>query len=141
MSEVKDAFRDFGSEVPRHLGVGHMDANASRMGYRSQEGLTKLVSGKAHYHLPGYGGFVPGTYARNAYGRTFFKASDMALRAFEEAQAALPRPITAPERPPVFKSFVSTLRIQGGADAGLSARARRPTPARQCLPPLFARSG
>lgn len=114
VTEVKDAFRNFGREVPHHLGTAHQDANANRMAYMSQGGLTKLTTPEVHHHMPGYGGFVPGVYSNNVYGRTFYKASDMALKSFEAKQATLSRPMTAPEKPPVFKSFIPTLRMLDG---------------------------
>jgi hypothetical protein len=74
VTEVKDAFRNFGRSVPRHLGTDHADANSNQMDYmRSTPSLTKLVDDKVHHHMPGYGGFVPGVYAKNVYGRTFYK--------------------------------------------------------------------
>ncbi|KAG8468255.1 hypothetical protein KFE25_013338 [Diacronema lutheri] len=120
VSEVKDAFRNFGREVPHHLGTAHTDANANRMSYRRTPPPTKLTTESVHHHMPGYGGFVPGLYSKNVYGRTFYKASDMALGDFEAKQATLQRPSTAPEQPPVFRAFVPTLRMQGGD--GLKAK-------------------
>jgi hypothetical protein len=70
-------------------------------------------------------GVVNGVYAANMYGRTFYKASDQALTEFEKKQATLSRPSTAPEKPPVFKAFVPTLRMQ---DGGLSASPPPPPP-------------
>jgi len=119
VTDVKDAFRNFGRDVPQHLGPNHEDANSSRMPFMTASDPTRLVDDKVHFHMPGYGGFVPGVYSRNMYGKTFFKASDMALTEFEKQQAAMPRPQTAPEKPPVFKSFIPTLRMQ---DTGLKAK-------------------
>jgi len=119
VTDVKDAFRNFGRTVPQHLGTQHEHANSNRMPYMDNKGLTKLVDDKVHHHMPGYGGFVPGVYAKNMYGKTFYKASDMAMTQFEKKQASMPRPQTAPEKPPVFKSFIPTLRMQ---DNGLKAK-------------------
>jgi hypothetical protein len=127
-SQVKDSFRNFGLVVPKHLGVAHEHANSSRFEYMSSDGLSKLTSAEVHHHMPGYGGFVPGVYAANMYGRTFYKASDQALTEFEKHQATLKRPSTAPEKPPVFKSFVPTLRMQ---DGGLSTSPPPPSPRAQ----------
>jgi len=120
VSEVKDSYRDFGRGVPPHLGTSHAHANSKRLPYMQSGPLVKLVDPQAHHHMPGYGGFVPGVYAKNVYGRTFYKASDIAIKDFEARQASLSRPTTAPAKPPVFKSFIPTLRMQG-AD-GLKAK-------------------
>merc|ERR1712196_142951 len=82
-----------------HLTYTHRSSNPNRTN-ATLKAAPELVSKEKHHHLPGYGGFVPGVYAKNMYGKSIYETTDKAIGEQETLKAiddAEKRAVTAPD--------------------------------------------
>jgi len=95
------AHRNFGHPglvEDKHVTYGHQDANPNRTSYRLKA-APPLTTDEQPHHLPGYGGFVPGVYAKNSYGKSIYQTTTEALHNHKNNQADLTdnKPKSAPD--------------------------------------------
>lgn len=128
-SSSKSEFVQFGHPAKiddGHITYAHEANNPAKANFRKKKQPLLCKD----YHIPGYGGFVPGVQSKNMFGKTQYKASGEALQAHDEAVRAYDaaKPKTAP--PPTthpdlgmlqFKpeGFMYQKRMQGEWNGGM----------------------
>jgi len=129
-SSSKSEFLQFGHPAKiddGHITYAHETNNPAKANFRKKNKKQLLPK---DYHIPGYGGFVPGVQSRNMFGKTQYVASGEALAAHDAALQAYDsmKPKTAP--PPTtfpdlgmlqFKpdGFMYQKRMQGEWNGGM----------------------
>jgi len=128
-SSSKSEFLQFGHPAKiddGHITYAHETSNPAKANFRKK----KVATIPKDFHIPGYGGFVPGVQARNMFGSTQYKETGQALAAHDKALKAydLVMPKTgalASDKPDlgmlqfVPEGFMYQKRMQGEWNGGM----------------------
>lgn len=81
-----------------HVTYEHEVTNPARANYKAEK---PPITTKHDYHIPGYGGFVPGVQSKNMFAKTQYKATGEALAAYYDrmGKSDAAKPATAPAGP------------------------------------------
>jgi len=81
-----------------HVTYEHEVTNPARANYKATK---PPITAKHSYHIPGYGGFVPGVQSKNMFAKTQYKATGEALQQYYSRMGNydLQKPKTAPAGP------------------------------------------
>jgi len=100
-SSARGELLDFGHPAKiedGHVTYAHETTNPARANYKAEK---PPITNTFDYHIPGYGGFVPGVQSKNMYAMTQYKATNEALSQYYDRMGMYDsqKPKTAPPGP------------------------------------------